>query len=66
MNVYEYNKKLKIARQIGFIINQIKIYSSLSIINTCNYLKFRMQIMHRHFFVKFLKIKNILKPFVMI
>ena len=52
MNVYECNKKLKIARQRGFIINQIKIYSSLSIINTCYYLKFRMQIMHRHFFGK--------------
>ena len=49
------NKKLKLAREKGYIFNQIlkltiKIYSNLSNINICYYLKFRLPIMHRPFF----------------
>ena len=54
MNLYEL-KKIKIARQNGFVLNQvngltIKIYSNLSNINICYYLKLRIPIMHRQFF----------------
>ena len=50
-------KKLKIAREKGFIFNQIlkltiKTYSNLSNINIQYYLKHRIPIMHRHFFKK--------------
>ena len=54
---YGLNKKIKNAQRNGFIFNQInkltiKIYSNLSNINICYYLKLRIPIMHR----KFLKI----------
>ena len=47
MNLYEFNKKLTIARQRGFIFNHInkltiKIYSNLSHINIHCYLKLRI------------------------
>ena len=50
-------KKLKIARENGFIFNQInkitiKIYSNLSQINIHYYLKLRKPIIHGHFFKK--------------
>ena len=54
LSLYEIIKKLKIARQKGFIFNEIhkltiKIYSYLSNIKIRYYLKFRTPIMHRHF-----------------
>ena len=53
MGLYELNKKLKIARENGFIIIQIlnstlKNYSSLSNINIC-YL-YMLSLCHRNFF----------------
>ena len=55
MSLYELNKKLKIARERGFIFNQInnfkiKIYSNLSKINIRYCLKFRIPIMPCQFF----------------
>ena len=54
MVLFELNKKLTVARQNGFIFNQInkltkKISSNLQNINICHYLKLRIPIMHRHF-----------------
>ena len=53
--MYELNKKITIARQIGFIFNRInkltiKIYSHQRYINISFYLKHRIPIMHRQFF----------------
>ena len=55
LGLYELNKKLTIARQKGFILNQInkltiKIYSYQRYINISYYLKHRIPIMHRQFF----------------
>ena len=55
MNLFELNKKLTLARQIGFRflhINKltIKIYSHLRYISISHYLKHRIPIMHRQFF----------------
>ena len=55
MGSFELNKKLTIARQNGFIFNQInkltiKIYSIFQIINICYYLKHRIPMCHRLFF----------------
>ena len=55
LGLYELNKKLTIARQRGFILNQInklsiKIYSHQRYINISYYLKHRFPIMHRQFF----------------
>ena len=55
LGLYELNKKLTIARQRGFKINQInkltiKIYSHQRYINISCYLKHRIPIMHRQFF----------------
>ena len=52
MASYELNKKLTFARGNGFIFNQIKkltikIYSNLSSINICYYLKHRIRMCHR-------------------
>ena len=57
MNLYELNKKLTVAQQNDFLINQqnkltIKIYSNLSHINIHYYLKLQIPIMHRQFFRK--------------
>ena len=57
LGMYELNKKLSIARQRGFIFNQInkltkKIYSNLSNINIHYYLKLQIPITHRRFFMK--------------
>ena len=54
MNLYELNRKLKIAKQNGFIFSQInkltmKIYSHLYI-NKIYYLKFKIPMCHRQFF----------------
>ena len=55
LGLYELNIKLTIARQGGFILNQIKkltikIYSHQRYINISYYLKHRIPIMHRQFF----------------
>ena len=52
---YGLNKKIKNAQRNGFIFNQInkltiKIYSNLSNINICYYLKHRIPMCHRLFF----------------
>ena len=57
LGLYELNKKLTIARQRGFILNQInkltiKILSHQRYINISYYLKHRIPIMHRQFFKK--------------
>ena len=55
MNLFELNKKLTLARQGGFKINQINkltknFYSHQRYINISCYLKHRISIMHRQFF----------------
>ena len=55
MNLFELNKKLKLARQRGFSFLQInkltiKIYSHQRYINISYYLKHRNPIMHRQLF----------------
>ena len=55
MNFYELNKKLTIARQRGFIFNQIdkltiKFFSHQRYINICYYLNHRIPMCHRLFF----------------
>ena len=52
MGLFELNKKLRVARQNGFIFNQlnkltIKNYSNLSNINISYYLKHRIPTPHR-------------------
>ena len=60
MGVYELNKKLTIARENGFIFNQInkltiKIYSNLSYINIHHHLRLGAPPLHRQFFIKISK-----------
>ena len=55
MNLYELNKKLTVARQKGFILNQInklsiKFYSHLRYMNISYYLKSQIPMCHRQFF----------------
>ena len=57
MGIYELNKKLTVARERGFIFNQInkltiKRYSNLSHINIHYYLKHRIPMCHRKILVK--------------
>ena len=57
LNLYELNKKLTIARENGFIFDQInkltiKIYSNLSNINIHYHLKLGASPLHRQFFEK--------------
>ena len=57
MASYDLDKKLTVARQNGFILNQInkltkKVYSNLSNLNLHYYLTLRIPIMHRHVFRK--------------
>ena len=61
--MYELNEKLTLARERGFIFNQInkltiKIYSNLSNINIHYYLKLPLPIMHRLFFIKLAHNRN--------
>ena len=54
MNLYELNKKLTVAKQNGFMFNQInkltiKFYSHLRYININYHLKFPMPMWHRQF-----------------
>ena len=55
MALYEKSKKITVARQNGFLFNQIskltiKIYSNLSNISIYYYLKLRIPVMHRTIF----------------
>ena len=55
MSLYDLNKKLNIAREYGFLFNQInnfnmKIYSNLCQRNKHYFLKLQTPIMHRQFF----------------
>ena len=55
LGLYDLYKKLTVARQRGFIFNEInkrtiKIYSHQQNMNICYYLKHRIPIMHRLFF----------------
>ena len=64
MGMYELNKKLTIARENGFIFTQInkltkKTYSILSHINIHYHLRLGAPPMHRQFFIKVSKKKNI-------
>ena len=57
MGMYELNKKLAIARENGFKLNQInnfkiKIYSNLSNINIHYHLRLGAPPLHRQFFIK--------------
>ena len=57
MGLYELNKKLTIARENGYIFNQInkltiKIYSNLSYINIHYHLRLGAPPLHRQFFIK--------------
>ena len=57
---YGLNKKIKNARQNGFVFNQInnfkiKIYSNLSYINIHYHLRLGAPPLHRQFFIKLLK-----------
>ena len=57
MGMYELIKKLTIARENGFIFNQIKkltikIYSNLSYINIHHHLRLGAPPLHRRFFIK--------------
>ena len=60
MGMYELNKKLSLARENGYIFNQInsfktKIYSNLSNINNHYHLRLDVPPLHRHFFRILLK-----------
>ena len=60
MGMFELNKKLTIARENGFISNQInnfkiKIYSNLSHINIHYHLRLGSPPLHRQFFIKISK-----------
>ena len=57
LGLYELNKKLSIARERGYIFNQInnfkiKIYSNLSHINIHYHLRLGAPPLHRQFFIK--------------
>ena len=71
MGLFELNKKLTVARQNGFIFIQInkltiKIYSNLSNINICYYLKHQIPMCHRLFFRRISHNKKYIENFVMI
>ena len=60
MGLYELNKKLTLARERGYIFNQInnfkiKIYSNLSNINIHHHLRLGTPPLHRQFFMKITK-----------
>ena len=63
MNLYVLNKKLTVARQNGFMFNQInnlslKFYSHLRYINISYYLKFQIPMCPRQFLEYFHKIES--------
>ena len=71
LGLYELNKKLTIARERGFVFNQInkltiKIYSNLSSINIHYYLKHQIPMGQRLFLEELLIMVNIFKLIAMI
>ena len=68
MGLYELNKKITFARANGYKFNQInkltiKIYSTLSKINICYYLKHRIAVCHRNILLKISQNKENLQNF---
>ena len=68
MGLYELNKKLTLARERGFIFNQInifkiKIYSNLSYINIHYHLRLGTPALHRQFFIKISKNRDYFQTF---
>ena len=68
MDLYELNKKLTLARERGFIFNQInnfkiKIYSILSDINIHYHLRLGAPPLHRQFFIKISKNRDYIQTF---
>ena len=68
MGMYELNKKLTIARENGFIFNQInkltiKIYSNLSNINIHYHLRLGTPPLHRQFFIKISQNRDYIQSF---
>ena len=66
MGMYELNKKLTLARERGYIFNQInkltiKIYSNLSYINIHYHLRLGAPPLHRQFFIKLLKNRDYIR-----
>ena len=60
LGLYELNKKLTLARERGFVFNQInnfkiEIYSNLSYMNIHYHLRLSAPPLHRQFFIKLLK-----------
>ena len=68
MGLYELKKKLTLAREKGFIFNQINklsknIYSNLSNINICYYLKHRIPMCHGKFLLKIAQNRDCIQTF---
>ena len=68
MNFYELNKKLTVARQNGFVFNQLnelitKFYSYLRYINIGYYLEFQIPTCHRQFFRIILQNRDYVESF---
>ena len=68
MGMYELNKKLTIARENGFIFNQInkltiKIYSNRSHINIHYHLRLGAPPLHRQFFIKISQNRDYIQTF---
>ena len=71
MNLYELKKKLTVARQNGFIFNQInklsiKFFSHLRYINISYYPKSQIPMCHRQFFRVISQNRDYVKNFAMI
>ena len=68
MGLFELNKKLTVARQRGYIFNQInkltiKFYSNLSNINIHHYLKLHIPMGHRLFFRRIAQNRDYIQTF---
>ena len=66
MGVYELNHRLTLAKQRGYLFNQvnkltIKIYSNLSNINIHYHLRLGAPPLHRQFFIKLLKNRDYIR-----
>ena len=71
MGSYELNKKLIIARERGFLFNQIniikrKIYDNLSNINLHYHLRLGSPLLHRQFFIKISQIKDCIQTYCIV
>ena len=71
MNLFDLNKKLTVARQRGYIFNQInkltlKMYSHLRYISISYYLKFPIPMCHRQFFTVISQNRDHVEKFCMI